>query len=58
MFFCYLDESGTPELAGNTSHFIPGALWHAKGEAIAAIKQRFVLGTAKSIGRGLLIITE
>ena len=34
MYLCYLDESGTPELSGNTSHFILAGLaipiWHWK----------------------------
>ena len=32
MYLCYVDESGTPELPGNTSHFILAAIaipiWH------------------------------
>ena len=34
MHFCYIDESGTPEIPGNTSHFILAGLsipiWHWK----------------------------
>ncbi|MCC5933826.1 MAG: DUF3800 domain-containing protein [Candidatus Cyclonatronum sp.] len=26
MFFCYLDESGTPHLPGNTSHYVLAGL--------------------------------
>lgn len=46
MYFCYLDESGTPEPLANTTHFvllgiaIPAATWHAKDAAIEEIKQR------------------
>jgi len=45
----YLDESGTPELAGNTSHFvlvalvIPGDTWKSKDQDISAIKRQFGL---------------
>jgi hypothetical protein len=46
MYFCYLDESGTPELTAQTSHFvllgiaIPAAVWHEKDQKIDRIKQR------------------
>ena len=49
MYFCYLDESGTPELAGQTSHFvliglaIPAAAWHRKDQRINVIKKRYAL---------------
>lgn len=50
MRIAYLDESGTPEATGNTSHFvlvalaIPGATWKAKDRDVLAIKQQFGLG--------------
>lgn len=50
---CYLDESGVPELAGGTHHFvllglsIPAESWRAKDEEIARIKQRFGLASAE-----------
>ena len=32
MYLCYIDESGTPEIPGNTSHFVLAGLsmpiWH------------------------------
>lgn len=32
MYLCYIDESGTPEIPGNTSHFILAGIsipiWH------------------------------
>jgi hypothetical protein len=46
---CYLDESGTPELQGGTSHFvlvglsIQGETWKAKDAEVTAIKRRFGL---------------
>ena len=49
MRIAYLDESGTPELGGNSSHFvlvaltIPGQTWKAKDRDILAIKQQFGL---------------
>jgi hypothetical protein len=45
----YLDESGTPELSGSTTHLvlvalvIPGHTWKAKDQEILAIKQEFGL---------------
>lgn len=50
MYLCYVDESGTPDLPGNTSHFvlsgvaIPIKCWKAYDQQIGAIKQRFRLG--------------
>ena len=50
MYLCYMDESGTPDLPGNTSHFILVGLsvpvWHWKtcdGE-IAQLKREHSLG--------------
>jgi len=46
---CYLDESGTPELPGNSSHFvllglsIQGETWKEKDAQITQIKRRFGL---------------
>lgn len=49
MYLCYIDESGTPDIPGNTSHFVLSGLsipiWHWKdcdGE-IEAIKNRYDL---------------
>lgn len=53
MYFCYLDESGTPEVAAQTSHFvllgvaIPAAAWHAKDGQVDRIKTRFGLKEAE-----------
>lgn len=53
MRICYLDESGTPELAGGTSHFIllglsiAGESWKAKDAEITALKKRFGLERAE-----------
>ena len=49
MYFCYLDESGTPELTAQTSHFvllglaIPASAWHPKDRRINEIKGRYGL---------------
>jgi hypothetical protein len=46
MYFCYLDESGTPQLGAQTTHFIllgiaiPAAAWHTKDRRVNAIKAR------------------
>jgi len=50
MYLCYMDESGTPDLPGNTSHFILVGLsipvWHWKtcDKEIAQLKQEHSLG--------------
>jgi hypothetical protein len=49
MHFCYLDESGTPEIGAETSHFIllglaiPACAWHPKDRRINAIKAKYGL---------------
>lgn len=49
MRICYLDESGTPEFSGSTSHFvflglsIQGETWKAKDAEITVIKRRYGL---------------
>ena len=49
MYFCYIDESGTTELPGNTSHFvlaglsIPVQKWKTCDQDIEAIKQKYAL---------------
>jgi len=49
MYFCYLDESGTPQVAAQTSHFvllglaIPAAAWHIKDRRANIIKARYGL---------------
>jgi hypothetical protein len=49
MYFCYLDESGTPELTAQTSHFvlmglaIPASAWHPKDRRVNDIKARYGL---------------
>lgn len=50
---CYLDESGTAELTGGTSHFIllglsiQGETWKSKDNEITMIKRRFGLERAE-----------
>lgn len=52
-YFCYVDESGTPELSGNTSHFVlvglalPIATWKEADRQIAAILNKYGLDTAE-----------
>lgn len=49
MYFCYIDESGTPQMPGNTSHYvlagvsIPISHWKKCDKAISAIKQKYQL---------------
>jgi len=49
MYICYVDESGTPEIPGNTSHFvlcgisIPIWHWHAADRDISAILKHYGL---------------
>ncbi len=53
MRICYLDESGTPELSGDSSHFvllglsIQGETWKHKDDDITVIKRRFGLEGAE-----------
>ena len=50
MYLCYIDESGTPEVPGNTSHFVLAGLsipiWHWKDcdREISFVKSRYGLG--------------
>lgn len=50
MHLCYVDESGTPDLPGNTSHFVLAAVsipilhWKDCDRQITAVKERFRLG--------------
>ena len=50
MYICYVDESGTSEIPGNTSHFvlagisIPIRLWRTADSSIYAILARYGLG--------------
>lgn len=49
MYLCYVDESGTPDIPGNTSHFVLAGIstpvWHWKNcdQEIRAIKARYDL---------------
>lgn len=49
VFFCYIDESGTPEIPGNTSHYvlsglsIPISYWKLCESKIASIKRKYAL---------------
>lgn len=49
MYVCYLDESGTPDIPGNTSHYvlagvsIPANCWKACDNVIEKIKSKYSL---------------
>jgi hypothetical protein len=49
VYFCYIDESGTPEIPGNTSHYvlaglsIPISYWKKCEKGITSLKQRYDL---------------
>lgn len=53
MHICYIDESGTPDIPGNTSHFVLAAIslpiWHWRGadRDISNIKRRYALEEAE-----------
>lgn len=53
MYLCYIDESGTPEASGNTSHFILAGIsvpiWHWKScdKEISVIKRKYQLQDAE-----------
>ena len=53
MYLCYMDESGTSSIPGNTSHFILAGLsvpiwhWNDCDREVRRIKQRFDLGDAE-----------
>ena len=54
MFLCYVDESGTPDIPGNSSHFvlaglaIPVSFWRGCDADITRIKQRYELQNAEA----------
>lgn len=53
VYFCYIDESGTPEMSGNTSHFvlaglaIPISKWKYCENGISQIKAKYGLNDAE-----------
>jgi len=53
VYFCYIDESGTPEMTGNTSHFvlaglaIPISKWKYCENGIMQIKKKYGLKEAE-----------
>lgn len=53
MYICYIDESGTPQVPGNTSHYILAGLsvpiwhWRTCEDEISAIKRRYALESAE-----------
>jgi len=53
MYLCYIDESGTPDIPGNTSHFvlaglsIPIARWKYCDRALEVVKLRYGLSNTE-----------
>lgn len=53
MYLCYIDESGTSNIPGNTSHFVLAGLsipilrWKSCDRDIEAIKKKYYLDTAE-----------
>jgi len=53
MYLCYIDESGTPDIPGNTSHFvlagvsIPVWYWNQCDREINEIKAKYYLADAE-----------
>jgi len=53
MYICYIDESGTPEVPGTTSHYVlagisvPIWFWRTCEDEIALIKRRYALESAE-----------
>lgn len=53
MYLCYIDESGTSDIPGNTSHFVLAGLsipilrWKSCDRDIEAIKKKYYLDTAE-----------
>lgn len=53
MFFCYIDESGTAQIPGNTSHFvlagfaIPVDKWKYCDSEINKIKSKYLIGNSE-----------
>jgi hypothetical protein len=53
MYLCYIDESGTADIPGNTSHFVLAGIsipvwhWHTCDGDIKQIKEKYALGAAE-----------
>ncbi|MBI5873562.1 MAG: DUF3800 domain-containing protein [Candidatus Omnitrophica bacterium] len=53
MYICYIDESGTPDIPGNTSHFvlagvsIPVQYWKSCDKDIEYVKNKYHIGDAE-----------
>ncbi len=53
MYLCYMDESGTSSIPGNTSHFILAGIsvpiwhWNDCDQGLGRIKQRYDLADAE-----------
>jgi len=61
MYLCYIDESGTPDIPGNTSHFVLAGLsvpiWHWKGSdsEVSALKKKYSLASDAEIHTGWML---
>jgi hypothetical protein len=49
MYLCYIDESGTPQIPGNTSHFILAGLAIPIGFGKGAIRRSISLRGSMSL---------
>jgi len=53
MYLCYVDESGTPDVPGNTSHYvlaglaIPADMWKQCDHDLQGIRSRYGLGDSE-----------
>ncbi len=53
MYLCYIDESGTSDMPGNTSHFvlaglsIPVNLWRSCGDDVETIKKKYAIADSE-----------
>ncbi len=53
MHLCYIDESGTPDMPGNTSHYVlagisvPDEYWKQHHGQLESIKRRYSLEEAE-----------
>lgn len=60
VYFCYIDESGTPQIPGNTSHYvliglsIPISKWKYCEQRIYKIKRKYDL-IGKEIHTGWIV---
>lgn len=64
VYFCYVDESGTPQIPGNTSHYIlcgisiPVKDWKKCDSAINKIKAKYLVSRWPVPAHGLVLQIE